>query len=262
MPRGAASILDPFRFPERHQYSQSRVINPTGSVKYIVTVRDVLGCPAVRDTVIVRVISIKADAGPSDTSVVLGQSLQLGASGGTQYLWTPSTWLNNPNIHNPISLPQNNITYQVRVSDDNGCVGYDNINVHVFFVQPGFYVPTAFSPNGDGKNDIFRPILIGMKSMDVFRVYNRWGQLLYSGSGNEGNGWDGTFGGRPQDAATYVWYAEGTDYLNKTVKKKGYGADPVSSTQDLSILSITILLSKEKITGYLNNNPLTGLRFA
>lgn len=200
-----------------------QVINPTGSVKYIVTVRDVLGCPkAVRDTVIVRVISIKADAGPSDTSVVLGQPLQLGASGGTRYLWTPSTWLNDPNINNPISLPQNNIRYQVRVSDDNGCVGYDNINVHVFFIQPGFYVPSAFSPNGDGKNDIFRPILVGMKSLDDFRVFNRWGQLVYQGSGNEGNGWDGTFGGRAQDAASYVWYAQGTDYLNKTVRKKGY----------------------------------------
>jgi gliding motility-associated-like protein len=82
-------------------------------------------------------------------------------------------------------------------------------------------VPTAFTPNGDGKNDIFRPIILGIKSLDLFRVYNRWGQLLYSGTDAE-KGWDGTFGGKGQDPATYVWYAEATDYRNRKLKKKGY----------------------------------------
>lgn len=196
-------------------------VKPTDNVRYVVTVRDVLGCPKpVRDTVIVFVDKIIANAGPRDTSVVLGQPLQLGASGGTHYLWTPITWLSNPNINNPISLPQSNIEYVVRVSNDIGCFANDTILVRLFRLTPGFYVPNAFTPNGDGNNDIFRPIAIGMKSIDVFRVYNRWGQLVYSGSGNE-VGWDGRFGGRPQEAATFVWYAEGVDYLNNKIKKKG-----------------------------------------
>lgn len=196
-------------------------VKPTDNVRYIVSVKDVLGCPkAVKDTMILFVDKIKANAGPRDTSVVLGQPLQLNASGSINYAWTPTTWLDNPNISNPISLPQNNIEYVVRVSNDIGCFGYDTILVKVYRLSPSFYVPNAFSPNGDGLNDIFRPVAIGMKSIDVFRVYNRWGQMLYSGSGN-GVGWDGKFGGRPQEAATYVWYAEGVDYLNNTVKKKG-----------------------------------------
>jgi len=59
-----------------------------------------------------------------------------------------------------------------------------------------------------------------MKSIDIFRVYNRWGQMLYSGTGN-GAGWDGKFAGRAQEAGTFVWYAEGIDYTNKKIKSKG-----------------------------------------
>lgn len=196
-------------------------VNPIDNVRYIVTVRDVLGCPKpVKDTMLLTVANIIADAGPRDTSVVLGQPLQLNAGGSINYAWTPTTWLSNPAISNPIALPQNDIEYVVRVSNNFGCFDTDSIRVHVFKIKPDLYVPNAFTPNGDGNNDIFKPIPIGMKSVDIFRVYNRWGQMLYSGTGN-GAGWDGTFGGKGQETATYVWYAEGVDYLNNRIKKKG-----------------------------------------
>lgn len=196
-------------------------VNPIDNVRYIVTVRDVLGCPKpVKDTMLLTVANIIADAGPRDTSVVLGQPLQLNAGGSINYAWTPTTWLNNPAISNPIALPQNDIEYVVRVSNNFGCFDTDSIRVHVFKLKPDLYVPNAFTPNADGNNDIFKPIPIGMKSVDIFRVYNRWGQMLYSGTGN-GAGWDGTFGGKGQETATYVWYAEGVDYLNNKIKKKG-----------------------------------------
>lgn len=219
---GSSYFWTPAIFLNNTHIANPLVTKPTASVKYIVTVTDTLGCPKpVRDTVIVRVIRINANAGPSDTSVVLGQPLQLNATGGDFYEWSPATWLNNPTIANPVSLPQNNITYYLRVSDVNGCFGLDTIIVRVFFVKPDMYVPSAFTPNGDGKNDLFAPILLGMRSLDNFSVYNRWGQQVYSGSGKN-VGWDGTLAGRPQDPATYVWYAEGTDYLNNVIKKKGY----------------------------------------
>jgi gliding motility-associated-like protein len=196
-------------------------VKPTTNIRYIVTVRDVLGCPKpARDTMVVFVAKIKAYAGPSDTSVVLGQPLQLGASGSTNYSWSPTTWLNNPLISNPIALPQDDITYTVRVSNNFGCFDNASIRVHLFKIKPDLLVPNAFTPNGDGTNDIFKPIPIGMKSVDIFRVYNRWGQMVYSGSGNDA-GWDGTFGGKKQEMATFVWYAEGVDYLNNKLKRKG-----------------------------------------
>lgn len=219
---GSAYLWTPASFLNNRAIPNPISINPTGSIRYIVTVTDTFGCPkAVRDTIIVTVDRITADAGPSDTSVVLGQPLLLHATGSTHYLWSPAQWLSNIGIATPVALPQNDITYRVRVSNNVGCFDEDTIRVHVYFIEPGFHVPNAFTPNGDGRNDRFRPIAIGMKSVDLFRVYNRWGQLVYSNPDLKNAGWDGTFIGKAQDPGTYVWYAEGTDYKNIRVRKKG-----------------------------------------
>ena len=219
---GSSYSWSPAAFLNANNIPNPRCINPFASVRYIVTVRDTLGCPKPgRDTVLVTVVKIKAEAGPRDTSVVLGQPLQLQAHGSTNYVWTPSTWLDNPNIDNPIALPKDNIEYVVRVSNSIGCFAFDSIRVKLYKIAADILVPTGFSPNGDGINDIFRPIPIGMRSLDIFRVYNRWGQMLYSGSGNN-TGWDGKFAGATQEAGTYVWYAQGIDYKYATIKRKGY----------------------------------------
>ena len=219
---GSSYSWSPAAFLSATNIPNPRVQNPTASVRYIVTVRDILGCPKpARDTVLVNVIKIKAEAGPRDTSVVIGQPLQLQASGGTSYSWTPSTWLDNANIDNPIALPKDNIEYVVRVSNSIGCFSTDSIRVKLYKIAADILVPTGFSPNGDGINDVFRPIPIGMRSLDVFQVYNRWGQMLYSGT-DAISGWDGTFLGKTQEAGTYVWFAEGIDYKNTRIKRKGY----------------------------------------
>ena len=194
---------------------------PPRDFQYIVEVRDVLGCPKpAYDTMNLFVAQIIADAGPADTNVVLNQPLQLNATGSTIYSWTPSTWLSNPTISNPIALPEESIQYVVRVSNAQGCFDTDTINVKVFKIDPDLLVPTAFSPDNDGNNDVFRPIVIGMKSLDAFRVYNRWGQLVFSTT-QTGFGWDGNFKGMPQSAGTYVWYASGITYLGKKIERKG-----------------------------------------
>ena len=194
---------------------------PKQSITYTVAVRDTLGCPKpVSKMFKVNVIRIFADAGPSDTSVVLGQPLQLNATGGTSYSWDPITYLDNPNISSPISVPQNNIKYTVSVSNASGCIATDTINVKVFFLPPDIYVPSAFTPGGDTKNDLFRPIALGIKSLESFSVYNRWGVLLYRTS-EINEGWDGRYKGIAQAPGTYVWQANATDYKNKKIFKKG-----------------------------------------
>ncbi len=197
-------------------------IRPTANIRYIVTVRDVLGCPKpVKDTVWVHVYpKVVADAGPRDTTVVAGQPLFLNATGGSTYVWSPTTWLNDPNIHNPVSLPTSDIKYVVTVTTDHGCVGTDSIYVRLFNVGEDIYVPNAFTPNGDGNNDVLRPILLGMKELTYFRVYNRWGVLMFSTS-EQGKGWDGRYNGKPQDPAAFVWVAEAVTYKGEIRKKKG-----------------------------------------
>ncbi|MDQ6757084.1 MAG: PKD domain-containing protein [Bacteroidota bacterium] len=197
------------------------IARPNKSIRYVVTISDTLGCAkAVMDTVVVLVQRIFADAGPRDTSIVIGQSLQLTATGGQFYTWTPTTGLSDPNIFNPVANITSSIDYIVKVSSAAGCFATDTISVHVYKVNSGLYVPNAFTPNGNGKNDVFKPIPIGIKQINYFKVFNRWGQMVFSTT-DQNAGWDGTFKGHPQDSAVYVWIAEGVDYQDKTFTQKG-----------------------------------------
>ncbi len=222
---GGGSIYNwsPAIFLSNTNIANPLVIQPSRTMQYIVTVRDTLGCPlAIKDTVNVVVIPLlNVNAGPTDTMIVFTQPLQLNASGAVHYTWSPGTWLSNPNIANPISNPQDTIRYILTGVDDNGCIGTDSINVFVFRVEDDMYVPTAFTPNGDGLNDIFKPILIGMKSLAYFKVYNRFGEMVFYTT-RVNDGWNGIFKGKPQDTATFVWEAAGVSFTGKFRKKKGY----------------------------------------
>jgi gliding motility-associated-like protein len=201
------------------------VASPRGTTSYVLTVFDNLGCPKPkRDTVVVTVLpKINAFAG-RDTAVVVGQQLQLNASGGGGgYFWAPSTYLNRNNVKNPIGIYDgrvDSIRYKVLVGNDAGCFDSAYITVKVFRTNPQIFVPTAFTPNGDGLNDYVRPIAVGISRMDYFRIYNRWGQLVFSANDTE-RGWDGKIGGKDQPSATFVWIVKGTDFTGKVVFAKG-----------------------------------------
>ena len=197
------------------------VTTPPQSIRYIVKVNDVLGCPKpVFDTVIINVEKLVADAGPRDTIIVVGQPLQLTGTGAEFFTWTPSVGLSDPNSPNPVATLTENQQYILRVNSAAGCTASDTINVIVYKVKPGIFVPNSFTPNGDGLNDVFRPILIGMKSLKYFRVYNRAGQLIFS-TNIQNKGWDGTFKGAAQDSDVFVWMVEGVNYLGETIAEKG-----------------------------------------
>lgn len=196
-------------------------VKPTRSISYTVKVTDTFGCPKpVFKTFPIEVVRVIANAGPQDTSIVLDQPLQLNATGGLNYSWTPTTSLSDPNIFNPIANPKDNITYTVFVSNDIGCKDKDTIRVKVFFLPPDIYVPSAFTPNKSGANDNFKPIPLGIKQLENFSVYNRFGELLFTTS-TIGSGWDGTYKGLAQNPATYVWQATAIDYKGKKVFRKG-----------------------------------------
>lgn len=197
---------------------------PQSTTTYTITVTDNKGCPKpVTDTVTVNVIPpVDAFAG-NDTTIIYGQPLQLNASGGTYYTWSPSTGLDNPNIPNPVmNLSQgiNSITYKLKVTTEEGCTGYDELNVRIFNTKPEIFIPTAFTPNSDGLNDILKPTVAGMKEFKFFKVFNRYGQLLFS-TAQQGVGWDGSFEGKLQPSGTYVYIANAIDYLGEPYFKKG-----------------------------------------
>ncbi|MBA4140614.1 MAG: gliding motility-associated C-terminal domain-containing protein, partial [Segetibacter sp.] len=200
------------------------VAAPSATTSYLLAVFDTLGCPKPSvDTVVVKVTpQVKAFAG-NDTIVVANQPLQLNATGGSNYLWSPATGISDPNILNPVitlGTSVDSITYRVKVSVADGCFAEDDIKVRIFKTGPDIFVPTAFTPNGDGKNDLLKPIPVGIKSMEYFRVYNRWGSLVFS-TRQLGAGWDGTIEGKQQTTGTFVYMTAAIDYLGNTITKKG-----------------------------------------
>lgn len=198
---------------------------PVSTTGYVLTVRDsVSGCPKPsRDTVIVIVLpKINAFAG-RDTSVVIGQPLQFAASGGVSYSWSPATGLSNAAIANPVgnyNEDRNAIIYRVIVGNAFGCVDSAFITVRVFKTAPRIFVPTAFTPNSDGKNDIIRPIAVGISKIEYFRIYNRWGHLVFSTTTN-GAGWDGKINGKDQGTNVFVWLVKAVDFTGKEFFDKG-----------------------------------------
>lgn len=214
-----------YRWSPTTGLSNPDIANPTASpptsTTYRVAVFDNKGCPKPSfDSVRLRVVPpVPAFAG-NDTAIVLGQPLQLNARGGTVYRWSPVTGLTNPNVANPVATLSNDFSYTVRVNTPEGCFAFDTINVKVYFTNPDIFVPTAFTPNNDRKNDQLIPIPVGVTSLESFKVYNRYGQLVFSTT-NIGLGWDGRIGGKEQGTGTYAWYVQGTDYTGKKIFKKG-----------------------------------------
>jgi gliding motility-associated-like protein len=221
---GSIYSWSPATFLSATDIPSPSVIAPTQTTQYIATVTDILGCPKpVYDTVVVTVEKLNVDAGPRDTAIVLGEPLYLLASKANIYSWSPSKGLDNSTIQNPIAKITENTQYVLFEQSVAGCKGTDTIDIKVYRVPADLYVPTGFSPNGDGLNDYFRPILLGVRKLNAFYVYNRWGQVVYSSTEvGHNKGWDGTFKGSPQAPGTYVWRAEGISYEGKSLVQKGY----------------------------------------
>ena len=130
-----------------------------------------------------------------------GGSVQLNVDGAMYYWWIPDNGtLNNPNINNPVASPTQNTTYTVYGKDSTGWI--DSVNIQVDVLTDSIVIPSAFTPNNDGLNDIFRPIGMKYQSMVEFSVYNRWGQKIFT-TNNKNVGWDGTFNGVPADMDVY-----------------------------------------------------------
>lgn len=203
---------------------------PTATAKYILSVLNT-GCPnPLLDTFTVRVLSkINVFAG-NDTSIVEGQPLLFQSTADTtvvSYLWSPTTGLNDPTLLQPTAtiadaMLNGNyyLTYTLTVKNNIGCSATDDMVVRIFKTGPSIFVPNAFTPNNDGVNDVLRPILAGFKQLNFFRVYNRFGQLIYQ-TQRPGDGWDGKFGGMPQDSNTFVYVAQAVDYTGILVNQKG-----------------------------------------
>ena len=174
------------------------------------------------DTAIVRVHilpKVIANAG-QDTTAILGEPFQLNGSGGISFEWSPTNSLTSlSNIPNPTALLNHDQLFYLATEDVAGCKGFDTVFVKVYN-GPEYYIPNSFTPNSDGLNDIFRAIPVGIANTEYFRIYDRYGKLIFQ-TNRWLRGWDGNYQGRKQPNGAYVWMIKGKDKFGKVIEKKG-----------------------------------------
>jgi gliding motility-associated-like protein len=156
-----------------------------------------------------------------DTVAARDQPMQLNAHGGPgyTYLWTPSTGMSDPTSETPIALWDRDQVYELFSLTKEGCDSRSRIMIKRY-AGPDLYVPTAFTPNKDGRNDLAVVVPVGISKFHHLSIYNRWGELVFT-TKDFTKGWDGTQSGKPLATGTFVYIAEATDYNGKPMSRKG-----------------------------------------
>lgn len=154
-----------------------------------------------------------------DTTIIIGMSLPLQVNGANQYEWTPISYLSCYNCNNPVAKPSETIEYCVEGTNLFGCSDTVCVTITVDKECGETFVPSAFSPNNDGMNDILYVRGKCIKTM-MFTIYNRWGEKVFE-STDPHKGWDGTFRGKEVDTGVYVYTLKAEYYNGTIINQKG-----------------------------------------
>ena len=193
---------------------------------YMATVTDANNCTAI-DTIEIKDISVNIDfkAWASEDTIFEGEIVNLYSTtlgGQYVYLWSPTNGLSDPSIANPRASPSTTTTYTIIAQDPFGCQWSDTITIYVLDVicdEPYIYVPNAFTPNNDGKND-FLKVESSVGYDLLFQIYDRWGELVFETQDIDKK-WDGNFKGKKALAGVYVYHLQLNCYNHQTFTKKG-----------------------------------------
>lgn len=212
---------------DQQNYTGSNIFNGLTAGEYDVFVMDSNGCEWQTFVEITSPLEFFVDAGPDIVEIELGDSIQLipyqyNGAGFVSYTWnaqfpgTLSCPSGGTDCFTPWSITQDMITYELIGIDENGCEATDRITVRVIKDRQ-VHVPTGFSPNNDNINDVL--VVHGKEGtiIRVFRIYDRWGSLVFESKNfkinDENAGWDGTFQGQPMNPGVFVWYLE-AEYID------------------------------------------------
>jgi gliding motility-associated-like protein len=183
-----------------------------------VTVTDINGCTA-NDSIFVNVSPLPTITISNDTTIFKGDVAYLNATGGGTYLWTPDLDMDCDTCQSPNVAPEETTTYCVTVTNDYGCVDSTCMIVNIEIVCGEVFVPSAFSPNGDGENELECVYSDCMESF-TFDIYNRWGEKVFTTS-SMNICWDGTWKGKELNSAVFVYILEGYLINGTKVSQKG-----------------------------------------
>lgn len=209
------------------------IVTPPVTTTYTITSVKNADCinPNLKNSFTVKVIQPEPGIRYPTEFIQPGKPRQLQArSLGSSYShsWVPVVGLNNYSIPNPVFNYDKTTEYTVLLRSTTGCLTVDTVSVKVVdeytgTQPPDLFVPKAFSPNGDGKNDQLFPYPAKIRELKFFRVYNRWGQLMFE-TNQLLKGWNGMFNGRPQVMDAYSWTAEAIGLDGSIIKRAGTSA--------------------------------------
>lgn len=198
------------------------IVYPDSTTLYSVIVSTPEGCEDSSQTEVIVIQQPNPNSGLLDSSIIIGEDLDLDVNAGNNfnYRWTPSDGLSCDDCPNPNVKPLRSQTYILNISDDFGCF---NINDTITISVAEMYsldVPKAFTPNGDGVNDIIYVKGWGLKDLISFKIYNRFGELIFE-STDFNVGWNGKYRGKEQNIETYIYTVEALTFGNRVLSKKG-----------------------------------------
>jgi len=202
-------------------------ISPSSSMLLSVVATNALGCTGT-DTALIDVFSPAfTDAEIlSVDSAYKGQKIKLRSNrqgGGLIYSWEPKELMDNPNSAEPTMTIYNTTTVKLTILDINtGCIVEVEKRIKVYEIycgEPEIFIPTAFTPNNDGNNDI---LYVRGKNLGAIEleIYNRWGELVFK-TDDLNKGWDGSYMGKEAAPAVYVYHLKATCLDKQTFFKKG-----------------------------------------
>ncbi|MBA3829806.1 MAG: PKD domain-containing protein [Taibaiella sp.] len=203
--------VPPYALTDAH--SPDPIANPDTSLIYLAIAQQGSCIP---DTQYVNVIvhpRPTVSAGPNQT-MIAGNTINLDAIGThiSRYAWYPAQSLSCDSCENPIAAPKRTTTYTIKVYSDFGCQDSNRVMITVICDHSQVYMPNTFTPNNDGQNDIYYPRGKGLQIIKSFRIYNRWGQVVFQKENfnvNErNNGWDGSFNGKPLNPDVFVYVVD------------------------------------------------------
>ena len=224
---GVDYLWSPEIYLDNSKIPDPTITNPGNSstIIYHLKVKDANGCESktADDVKITFTTSANIFIG-NDTIVAMNKPFQLNAIdltniGFNSFTWSPTYGLNNPFIKNPVAILDREITYTLQATAANHCAGTAEINIKVFRGAE-IFVPNSFTPNGDGLNDLLKPIPIGLKEFHYLKIFNRFGQLLFTTT-DPAKGWDGKINGAEIGYGTFIWIGEGLDYKGNLIMRKG-----------------------------------------
>lgn len=201
---------------------------PDASVTYRVVGKDDRNC--FTDTAYVPMVVYPwpvVNAG-EDQKVGTGSSVTLKATispDATSFRWTPASGLSCTDCLTPVAAPRQSIMYTLEAMNEGGCLSRDMVSLHVFCDNSNLFIPNTFSPNSDGHNDVFYPRGKGVFSIRSFRVFNRWGDLVFERTNFQPNditaGWNGMHKGRMASPDVYIYTLEVVCTNNTIFNEKG-----------------------------------------